>query len=61
MEGLQSSIVRGEADRVVVLSSDGAHARVAGCGTVDDVKDEIETILEGGREAFEERRRRYGR
>ena len=53
--------VLGEADRVVVLSSDGAHARVAGCGTVDDVKDEIETILEGGREAFEERRRRYGR
>ena len=46
---------------MVVLSSDGAHARVAGCGTVDDVKDEIETILEGGREAFEERRRRYGR
>lgn len=53
--------VLGEADRVVVLSSDGAHARVAAAGTVDDVKEQVETILEGGREAFEERRRRYGR
>ncbi|MBL4846142.1 MAG: AAA family ATPase [Planctomycetes bacterium] len=53
--------VLGEADRVIVLTSDGAHARVAAAGTVDDVKEEVETILEGGREAFEERRRRYGR
>jgi hypothetical protein len=29
-------------------------------GTVDECKDDIETILEGGREAFLQRKARYG-
>ena len=53
--------VLGDAEQVVVLSSSGTKARVAAAGTVEDVKGHVETILEGGREAFEERRRRYGR
>lgn len=52
--------VLGEADRVFVFSSDGEHAEVRRAGTVDDCKDDIERILEGGREAFLLRKRRYG-
>jgi ABC-type uncharacterized transport system ATPase subunit len=52
--------VLGDAEKVVVLRSDGDHGEVAGEGSVDIVKKDIETILEGGSEAFEERRRRYG-
>jgi hypothetical protein len=35
-------------------------ASVKTMGTVDEVKDEIETVLEGGREAFRRRKERYG-
>jgi len=52
--------VLGDAQRVVVLQSTGRQASVKAVGTVDEVKDEIETILEGGKEAFEERKKRYG-
>ena len=52
--------VLGDAEKVVVLHSDGDHGEVIAEGNVDMVKQEIETILEGGSEAFEERRRRYG-
>jgi ATPase subunit of ABC transporter with duplicated ATPase domains len=52
--------VLGEAERVFVFASDGHHAEVRRVGTVDDCKDEIERILEGGREAFLQRKRRYG-
>ena len=52
--------VLGQADRVFVFSSDGAHGSVSKSGTVDDCKAEIERILEGGREAFEQRYKRYG-
>jgi len=52
--------VLGQADRVFVFSSDGAQGSVSKSGTVDDCKDEIERILEGGREAFEQRYKRYG-
>ncbi len=52
--------VLGNAEKVFVLHSDGRQGKVVTDGNVDDVKDEIETILEGGRDAFEERRRRYG-
>lgn len=52
--------VLGDAQRVVVLQSDGRIASVKAIGTVDDVKDEIETVLEGGREAFRRRKERYG-
>ena len=52
--------VLGDAEKVIVLHSDGQQSMVAGEGNVDAVKEQIETILEGGRDAFEERRRRYG-
>lgn len=52
--------VLGEAERVFVFASDGQHAAVRQAGTVDACKEEIERILEGGREAFLQRRARYG-
>lgn len=52
--------VLGDANRVIVLQSDGRMASLKAIGTVDDVKTEIETVLEGGREAFRQRKDRYG-
>jgi hypothetical protein len=45
---------------VFVFGSDGQHAAVRQVGTVDECKEEIERILEGGREAFLQRKARYG-
>ena len=50
----------GDAEKVFVLKSNGQHGEVISEGNVDRVKVDIETILEGGKDAFEERRRRYG-
>ena len=52
--------VLGQADRVFVLASDGRHGRIARVGTVDDCREDIVTLLEGGRDAFMERKERYG-
>jgi DNA repair ATPase RecN len=52
--------VLGDAERVFVTESDGQHGRVRVAGDVDQVKREIEQILEGGAAAFLERKRRYG-
>jgi len=52
--------VLGEAERVLVMVSDGASATVSAAGTVDEVRDHVERILEGGREAFMRRMQRYG-
>ena len=52
--------VLGDAETVLVLQSTGRLASLAAGGTVDEVKDHIETILEGGREAFMRRKERYG-
>ena len=53
--------VLGDAARVFCLSSTGRSASVESAGSVDDVASQIMTILEGGRAAFEARRKRYGR
>jgi DNA repair exonuclease SbcCD ATPase subunit len=53
--------VLGDAERVFALRSTGRAAIVANSGTVDEVAQDIVTILEGGRAAFEARRERYGR
>jgi hypothetical protein len=53
--------VLGDAERVFALRSSGRAASVANAGSVDDVAQDIITILEGGRAAFEARRKRYGR
>lgn len=52
--------VLGEAERIFVFESDGRHAQVRRVGTVDECKADVETILEGGREAFRQRKERYG-
>ena len=52
--------VLGEAQRVFVFSSDGQHSTLKQVGTVDECKEQIERILEGGREAFLLRKARYG-
>jgi len=52
--------VLGEAERVFVFSSDGQHSTVKQAGTVDECREQIERILEGGREAFLLRKARYG-
>ena len=52
--------VLGEADRVFVFASDGRHGAVSHVGTVEDVKGQIEHLLEGGKEAFVLRMHKYG-
>ena len=52
--------VLGEAERVFVFTSDGQHSTLKQVGTVDECKEQIERILEGGREAFLLRKARYG-
>lgn len=51
--------VLGEASRVFVLTSNGQHARILNHGSVDDCKEEIINLLEGGRDAFVQRKKRY--
>ncbi len=51
--------VLGDAERVFVLDSDGTKARKANEGTVDEVKPDIVTLLEGGEDAFKARKSRY--
>lgn len=52
--------VLGDAERVFVLESDGKRGHTRRVGTVDECKTDIEAILEGGREAFLQRKARYG-
>jgi energy-coupling factor transporter ATP-binding protein EcfA2 len=51
--------VLGEADLVIVMNSDGTIGFVEKSGSVDECRDQIVDLLEGGREAFELRRQRY--
>jgi len=51
--------VLGDAERVFVLESDGTAARIARNGTVDECKTDVVTLLEGGEEAFRQRKERY--
>jgi hypothetical protein len=52
--------VLGDAERVFVLTSDGKQSTLERVGTVDEAKDAIESVLEGGSEAFQLRMQRYG-
>ena len=52
--------VLAEADLVLVMNSDGRVGFVEKCGTVDECREQIIDLLEGGREAFELRSKRYG-
>jgi ABC-type bacteriocin/lantibiotic exporter with double-glycine peptidase domain len=51
--------VLAEADLVVVMNSDGKKGFVQKAGSLDDCREEIIDLLEGGKEAFELRRQRY--
>ena len=53
--------VLGDAEKVIVLDSNGTAARLVKQGSVDDCRHEIVNLLEGGREAFELRAERYHR
>lgn len=52
--------VLAEADLIAVMDSDGKIGYVKKTGKLDECKPEIIDLLEGGREAFEKRRERYG-
>jgi ABC-type lipoprotein export system ATPase subunit len=52
--------VLGLADQVIVMESDGSRGWVAGHGNVDAMKTHIINLLEGGKEAFNTRKERYG-
>lgn len=54
-------VVLSDADRIFVLNSAGNASRVITQGSVDDCKSEILSLLEGGADAFQKRRERYGR
>ena len=51
--------VLGDAERVFVLDSDGASARKINEGTVDECRENVVTLLEGGEEAFKARQHKY--
>jgi len=52
--------VLGEAELVLVMNSDGRVGTIEKSGTVDECREHIIDLLEGGREAFELRSKRYG-
>ncbi len=54
--------VSGDAELIVVLDADEAHGWVACLGSIDDpaLREPVENILEGGREAFRIRKEKYG-
>jgi ABC-type dipeptide/oligopeptide/nickel transport system ATPase component len=51
--------VLADADLVLVMNSDGKIGYVERSGSVDECRDQIVDLLEGGEEAFELRRKRY--
>jgi ABC-type cobalamin/Fe3+-siderophores transport system ATPase subunit len=53
--------VLGDADLVVVMNSDGKRGFIEKTGGLDDCREEIIDLLEGGHEAFELRRQRYAK
>ena len=53
--------VLAEAELIIVLNSDGKTGFVEKRGTLDECREEIIDLLEGGKEAFERRRERYAR
>lgn len=51
--------VLGNASRVVVMQSNGQNAMPKAAGDVDECKEHIVSLLEGGEEAFKKRMKRY--
>ncbi len=53
-------LVLSESERVFLLEASRSVGQVTRFGTVDEMRDDIERLLEGGREAFLRRSARYG-
>jgi energy-coupling factor transporter ATP-binding protein EcfA2 len=53
--------VLADADLVIVMNSDGKIGYIEKSGSVDECRDHIVDLLEGGKKAFEMRRERYAR
>jgi energy-coupling factor transporter ATP-binding protein EcfA2 len=53
--------VLADADLIIVMNSDGKIGYVEKWGSVDECRDQIVDLLEGGNEAFDLRRKRYAR
>lgn len=53
--------VLAEAELVIVMNSDGKRGYVEKFGSLDECRDQIVDLLEGGEEAFEQRSIRYGK
>lgn len=51
--------VLAEAEKILVMESDGCAGHIRRTGSVDDCKENIVNILEGGEEAFKKRKTRY--
>ena len=51
--------VLGEAEKMLVMESDGMTGHIRNTGTVDECKNDIVSILEGGADAFRKRGERY--
>ena len=51
--------VLAEAELVLVMNSDGRVGVIEKCGTVDECREQVIDLLEGGREAFDLRSKRY--
>jgi DNA repair exonuclease SbcCD ATPase subunit len=51
--------VLAEAELVLVMNSDGRVGAIEKCGNVDECREQIIDLLEGGREAFDLRSKRY--
>jgi PHP family Zn ribbon phosphoesterase len=54
--------VSGDAELIIVLDADEEHGWIACLGSIDDpaMREPVENILEGGREAFRIRKEKYG-
>lgn len=51
--------VLSDAERMLVLESNGTAGRIRNAGTVDECKEDIVNLLEGGEAAFKKRKERY--
>lgn len=56
-------VVNGDAEMIIAMTATGRECRVSKQGALqdEDVREEVCTVMEGGREAFEKRYRRLGR
>jgi hypothetical protein len=59
LEALEQQRAELNAELVLVMNSDGRVGVIETCGNVDECREQIIDLLEGGREAFDLRSKRY--